>query len=105
MKLQELLQCVKECLQTLYGDRFKGLILYGSEAIDKAQPDSDIDLLCLLEGPISIYKEIRATTDATYPLQLEHLDRMLHIMPVDAAKFNSGAIGFYRIVQREGKPI
>jgi uncharacterized protein len=102
MTVSELLQRVKERLQILYGERFKGLILYGSEARGHARPDSDIDLLCLVDGPISVYGEIKSTTDATYPLQLEFTDRIFHIMPVDAAKFNSGATGFYRIVGREG---
>jgi len=56
-------------------------VLYGSEARGAASFDSDIDVLCILEGPVNVWKELGEIIDAVYPLQLEYLDRMIHIMP------------------------
>jgi len=50
MDRQDLLREVKQRLQEAYGQRFKGLVLYGSEARGEARPDSDYDFLVLLEG-------------------------------------------------------
>jgi len=98
----DLLQKIKERLRSLYGDRLKGVILYGSEARGDAAPDSDIDILVLLEGPVAVWKEITATINATFDLQDDAVNRPIAIIPVDAAGYESGACGFYSEVQREG---
>jgi predicted nucleotidyltransferase len=45
---------VKARLQAIYGDRLGGGVLYGSEAQGEAAPDSDIDILILLTGPVAL---------------------------------------------------
>jgi predicted nucleotidyltransferase len=75
----DLLQRIKESLQALYGPRFRGLVLYGSVARGDCVEDSDMDMLALLDGPVDVWKEIRAITKATYSFQLEYLDRVFHI--------------------------
>jgi predicted nucleotidyltransferase len=44
-------------------------VLYGSEARGTAHPDSDVDLLVLLRGPVSLGKDLKTIIDALYPLQ------------------------------------
>lgn len=107
MTQSELLQRIKERLQELYGPRFRGLVLYGSVARGDASEDSDIDLLCLLDGPVSLWKEIQNTTRAVYDLALSQIDEngeyhAINIVPVEASKYEAGACGLYREVQREG---
>ena len=53
MTREEILKQVKTRLKAKYGDRLCGIILYGSEARGDAEPDSDIDLLVLLKGPVN----------------------------------------------------
>ncbi|MEW5947276.1 MAG: nucleotidyltransferase domain-containing protein [bacterium] len=107
MALDELLKRIKERLENLYGERLKGVILYGSHARGDAGPDSDIDILCVLEGPILVYKEISATVDAVSDLELEMKDdyKPVSIIPVDREGFESAACGFYREVRKEGIPL
>ena len=100
MTQSELLQRIKERLQALYGPRFRGLVLYGSAARGDAREDSDLDILCVLDGLRG--GETSEITRTTYPLQLEFLDRIFHILPVDMADYEAGEFGFYRIVRREG---
>ena len=51
---------IKKCrslLQAQYGDRFAGLLLYGSQARGDAEPGSDLDLLALLNGPFDYFED------------------------------------------------
>lgn len=101
MDRKELLSRIKNCLQDAYGDRLRGVILYGSEARGDAEPDSDIDLLVLLNGPMELWNDIRTNVDILYDLQLEVI-RPIHAMPVDVEAFWAGKYALYRNAKREG---
>lgn len=66
-----LLARIKSHLQAVYGDRLRGVVLYGSEARGEATPDSDVDILVLLTGPVALGRELCTIIEALYPLQLE----------------------------------
>lgn len=101
MSQAELLQLIKERLQELFGSRFRGLVLYGSSARGEARENSDIDALCLLNGPEN-GNDLWAVTEALYPLQLEIPDRELHVMPVAADEYEAGDFALFRNVRAEG---
>jgi predicted nucleotidyltransferase len=101
MDKHALLDRIKTRLEAVYGERLRGVVLYGSEARGDAGPDSDIDVLVLLAGPVALGKELRVIIDALYPLQLE-MDRVLEAIPVDEADYHRGEYAFYRNVQKEG---
>lgn len=44
------LRRAKDGLRKIYGDRLAGIVLYGSRARGDNRPDSDYDLLALIEG-------------------------------------------------------
>lgn len=95
---------IKKCKATLakyYGDRLKGVILYGSTARRQATPSSDVDLLVLLAPPLDYFVELRQLVDVLYPVQLES-DRLISAKPVSAKDFESGRISLYRNAKREG---
>lgn len=101
MDREELLNRIKDCLEDTYGDRLQGVVLYGSEARGEAEPDSDIDLLVLLKGPVQFGKDLRTNIDVLYDLQLEVI-RPIHAMPVDVEIFRTGKYAVYRNAQKEG---
>ncbi|KPL09625.1 hypothetical protein AMJ85_06330 [candidate division BRC1 bacterium SM23_51] len=79
----------------------KGLVLYGSHARDDALPDSDIDVLVLLEDGLS-GNEIRSLWR-----QLEHLtigvDTRIETWPVTVARFQTDDVSPLIIAaRREG---
>ncbi len=101
MDREQLLRQIKNCLQDTYGDRLQGIVLYGSEARGDAEPDSDIDLLVLLNGPIELWKDIQTNVYSLYDLQLEII-RPIHTMPVDVEAFRAGKYAVYRNAKKEG---
>jgi predicted nucleotidyltransferase len=61
-KLKETLRWATGRLREIYGPRLKRLVLFGSWARGDARPDSDVDLLVILEGPAGAYKEAKRSS-------------------------------------------
>ncbi len=99
--ISDILSVCKALLERRYGSRFQGLLLYGSTARKQAGPESDIDLLVLLEGPFEYSHELRQIIDVLYPLQLE-TDRLISAKPVSMEDFEHGRHHLFRNAKREG---
>jgi predicted nucleotidyltransferase len=97
----QLLRRAGSALRDAFGDRVRGVILYGSEARGEAQSDSDIDLLVLLSGPVDHGRDSRTCIDALYDLVLE-LERPIHAKPVDVKDYDAQKAPLYREARREG---
>ncbi len=61
-ELRETLRWATGRLQEIYGPRLKRLILFGSQARGEAGPESDVDVLIVLEGPTGAYEEAKRTS-------------------------------------------
>jgi predicted nucleotidyltransferase len=101
MERAELLKRVKALLQEAFGERFRGLILYGSEARGTAEPDSDIDLLILLAGQASYWEDVKVCIHTLYPLVLAS-GRVIDAKPVDLREYEAQVWPLYRSVKEEG---
>ena len=99
--MDPIIQKCKEILEKHYGERFAGLILYGSQARGQAEAGSDIDLLVLLQAPFDYFQEIWNLAELLYPLQLES-DRLISVKPAAVQDFQAGILQFYRHARREG---
>jgi uncharacterized protein len=96
-----LLKEVKSFLQEVSGDRLKGAVLYDSDARGEANPDSDIDILVLLEGPIHIWRDLRTNIQALYLLSLKY-GRPISPKPVDIKQYKAAKYPLYINARREG---
>lgn len=103
LKVRDVIVELEAGLKGLYGDRFRGLLLYGSYARGTAWEGSDVDLLLLLEGPVDPVREILSVQPVKNPLSLES-DLALSVMPVSVEDFERAETMFLRVVRREAIP-
>jgi len=61
-ELRDTLRWATQSLREIYDDRLQRLILFGSRARGDATSESDVDVLVVLEGPISSYEEAERTS-------------------------------------------
>jgi len=101
MERNEILGEAKSCLQDAFGKRLRGVILYGSEARGEAGPDSDVDLLVLLAGPLEFGQDLRTCIHVLYPLVLD-IGRAIDVMPVDVEDYDAQEFPIYREAKAEG---
>ena len=93
-------RCARVIRET-YGDRLAGIVLYGSVARGDDDPESDIDLLVLIEGEYDLWKEIGRLVDALYGLELES-GKLISALPARAEHYRRGATMLYRNAIEEG---
>jgi predicted nucleotidyltransferase len=86
--IDEILKELKAGVLKLYGNRFRGIVLYGSWARNQANQDSDIDLMIVLAGDVAAGKEIDRLIDIITDLNLKY-NVLLSIYPVSEKDFKS----------------
>ena len=101
MTQERLLKEIRSRLHAAHGPRLRGLVLYGSEARGDAGPDSDIDLLVLLDGPVDYGEDLETNLAAVYPLSLQ-IGRRISAKPVSAGDYQEIDCPLYQNARREG---
>jgi uncharacterized protein len=71
-QLSIILMTLHQSFDGLYGDRLTHVILFGSQARNEAQPDSDIDILVVLKDDVDSWTEIKRTGEIVTQLCLEY---------------------------------
>lgn len=101
MSREEMYKRIRNSLKKAHADRLQGIVLYGSEARRQSRPDSDLDLLVLLSGPLHYGRDLDTNLRALYPLALE-LDRRISAKPVSANEYETVDCPLYQQAHREG---
>ncbi len=100
-KIRDVVTRLEQGLKDLYGERFRGLLLYGSYARGTAWEGSDVDLLLLLAGPVDPVTEILAGHRRSRLLSPVEADLAVSIVPVSIEEFERAESMFLRVVRRE----
>lgn len=100
-ELTVILQKVKQFLVSLYQERLQDVVLYGSQARQDSQLDSDIDLLVVLDALTSPYQEIDKTSQFIADLCLE-FDVVISRHFISTEKYQTGNTPFLTNVKKEG---
>jgi predicted nucleotidyltransferase len=87
--------------ELLYGERSVRMILFGSQARGDAEPESDIDVLVVLRGPVDPGEEIARTGEVTAWLSLKY-EVVISRVFVSAEQFSEEQSPLLLNVRREG---
>jgi predicted nucleotidyltransferase len=99
-------QVINEFVQqarSLYGDRLKRIVVYGSCARNEATAESDIDLAVVLAGDVVPGKEIDRMIDIITDINLEHAV-LLSVYPVSEEDYLNRNSPLLINIRREGIP-
>ena len=92
----------KRELQALYGDQFKGLVLFGSYARGDYQAESDMDFAIVLKSSsIRPAAEIIRLAPVSAELSLKH-GVVVSVLPVSEQKLKTSGQGVYEAIRQEG---
>ena len=103
-KLREILQEMGELLKSVYGNRLKAVILYGSVARGTQTDDSDIDVMILVDGTDEQLREYNERlSDISTELALKYV-KVFSIIDVKYQEYQEWKTvsPFYKNVDREG---
>lgn len=91
-------------LLNIYGEKLKSVILYGSVARGTDSPDSDIDIMLLVdENPEGLKKYEDKLSDVSTDFALEYF-KVFSIVDISYSEFNEWkqVLPFYRNAAKEG---
>src|SRR6266508_863079 len=97
-------RAVADDLRGLYGQRLRKVVLFGSWARGDAHPESDIDLLVLLDDVKDRMAEHRAMNDILYRHSLDN-DTVVTALPVSSEDFERPRWPALIRARIEGQPI
>jgi predicted nucleotidyltransferase len=100
-QLRNLLDDLHRRLETTYGDRLVKLVLFGSHARGEADPESDVDVLMVLQGEVDAPAEIERTIGDVIDVSSEY-DVLVGCVFVSQGEYESRNSPFLLNVRREG---
>ncbi|MFW6163224.1 MAG: nucleotidyltransferase domain-containing protein [Planctomycetota bacterium] len=101
IQIPEVVREFRRRLETLYGDRLRDVILFGSYARGEADEGSDIDVLVVLDDFGDEEAELRRMDPIADELSLEH-DVVISNLVVRAAAYARRHSALLLTVRREG---
>ncbi len=88
-------------LEALYGERLRGVFLFGSAAQDKLDEDSDIDIAIILDEIPDRFAEHERTSQLGSDVSLEY-DTLVSFLFVSQADYQRGRFAVHRTIKEEG---
>ena len=104
MQLDAILREFRHGLEQIYGSRLVRVVLFGSQARDEAEPDSDIDVMLVLRGPVNPHAEIERLSKFKAELCLKY-SIVVSCVYVSDAEYRYDESPLMLNVRREGVPV
>lgn len=99
--LQDTLRWATGRLREIYGPRLKRLILFGSQARGDAGPESDVDVLVVLAGPVTSMEEAERTSQVAIQAAARR-DTALSFIHKSEEEYSGERRPFIQSVKEEG---
>jgi hypothetical protein len=100
-KLDRVLRELRDGVTQIYGARLVGLVLFGSQARNDAKPDSDIDVMVVLRGPVNPHEEIGGCRSSRRSCALKY-EVVISCVYVSEERFSQDQSPLMLNVRREG---
>ncbi len=97
----EIVAKVRAGLERIYGERLRGVYLYGSAARDELTPDSDIDVAVILDHIPDRSREHDRTSQLGCEVSLEYGTVVLFYF-AEQGDLQKGRFAIHRAIQQEG---
>ena len=91
----------RRVLEEIYGERLRGVYLYGSAARNQLTPDSDIDIAIILDKIQSRFEEHERTSQLGSEISLEHNTVVLFFF-AEESDLETGRFAIHRAIKSEG---
>ena len=88
-------------LEQLYGERLRGVYLYGSAARDQLTADSDIDIAVILDEITTSFDEHERVSQLGADLSLDH-DTLVSFFFSSEIDYQRGRFAIHRFIKEEG---
>ncbi len=102
-RIRHLLSELKSRLHDLYGDRLRGLYLFGSHARGEAVAESDVDVLIVLDHVGRYSDEIEVTSEAVSSVSLKY-GVSVSVVFASEQQWHQDAALFFQNVREEAIP-
>lgn len=99
--ISKVLTQVHENLKQIYGEQLDKLILFGSQARETAQPDSDIDILIVLKDVFNYSQESEKISQSIADLCLEY-NVLISCAFATCEQLENYNSGFFRNIRQDG---
>ena len=100
-RIDQILREFRGGLERTYGSRLVRVVLFGSQARDEAEADSDIDVMLVLQGAVDPNREIQRLSSFTSGLSLKH-DVVISCVYLSEENFDNEQSPLMLNVRREG---
>ena len=103
LKIRKLMKELKEGLVRIYGDRLKGVYLYGSYARGDYRQGSDVDVMILLKDYKNYFEELRRSTELASDISLEY-DVAISRLIIKEVQWQESVMPLVRNIHKDGMP-
>ncbi len=92
---------LRKYLRSEYGDRLRGIYLFGSHGRGQAAEDSDIDIAVVLDEVESRFQERQRCSKAVSDISLEY-NVVIQLIFIDEHDFEAEQLSLIRNIKNEG---